>query len=193
MYCKDNLCYVPIPKNSSCYTVDLLTRNGWTAGNFLTADLSNKKFIILLRDPIDRWVTGLAQYFCSAVIDDEYATEEIQRDFNDLVKRIIFDQVIFDDHTEKQVYFIKGIPLEQCVFLNSTAGLDQALKKYLTAQGQDLNTDYELFKNASSDNIVHPNIVKLVQDWLCNDDALTDRLLEVYADDYKLIDSVDII
>jgi hypothetical protein len=187
MYCKDNLCYIPIPKNSSCYTVDLLTRNGWTASNFLTADLTDKKFVVLLRDPIDRWITGIAQYFCSVVVDNEYATEEIERDFNELVKRIIFDQVIFDDHTETQLYFIKSIPLAQCTFFDSSTDLAETLKKYLVSENQNLNTEYELFRNASNDNIVHPNLVKLFKNWVETDKNLVDRLTYVYADDFELI------
>jgi hypothetical protein len=132
MFVKDNLVYIPIPKNSSSYIGQLLLKNNWNIGNFLTTDLTNKQLIILLRDPIDRWISGMAEYLCSSLLKNGRTSDDIIKNWNGIVQDLVFDQVIFDDHTEKQVYFIQGIPIENCVFFNSAKQPEQAVKKYLT-------------------------------------------------------------
>ena len=66
-------------------------------------DLTNKVAWVVLRDPVDRWLSGMAEYITRYHRDF---------DFNQLNQQsldLIFDRVAFDDHTESQVYFFDGI------------------------------------------------------------------------------------
>jgi hypothetical protein len=186
MFVKNNLVYIPIPKNSSSYIGQLLLKNGWGIGNFLTTNLTNKQLIILLRDPIDRWISGMAEYLCSSLLTNGRTSDDIIKNWNEVVQDLVFDQVIFDDHTEKQVYFIQSVPRENCVFFNSTKQPEQAVKQYLTIQGIDLNTDIELDRNQTQGNKHKESLVNFLRDQLAQNPRLTNKLMNTYREDYTL-------
>lgn len=187
----DKFFYVPIPKNSSSYMTALLRENNWQLFNFLYDNIEDKKCIILLRDPVDRWITGISQYLCSYVINDGYNANDVIKDWSKLVEKIVFDRVIFDDHTEQQCYFFNSIPLDNCVFFDSTNNPEVAVKKYLNTHGCDLNIQLSLPKNESNGNSEHAKFVKWFTELLQNNNYLIDRLKDVYHDDYNLLKMVD--
>jgi len=190
MFIKDKLCYVPIPKNSSSYIGQLLLSNGWGIANFLTSDLTDKKFIILLRDPIDRWISGMAQYMCSALLKNGQTAKDIVDGWNSLTQDLVFDRVIFDDHTEKQVYFINSIPEKNCIFFSSMHDPQLSIKNYLNLNSYDLNIDIEIDRNQSQGNEHKEILVKFLQDQLTNNPELVNKLINTYQEDLKLWKSI---
>ena len=186
MFVKDNLVYIPIPKNSSSYIGQLLLKNNWNIGNFLTTDLTNKQLIILLRDPIDRWISGIAEYLCSSLLKNGRTSDDIIKNWNGIVQDLVFDQVIFDDHTEKQVYFIQSIPRENCVFFNSAKQPEQAVKQYLTTYDVDLNIDIVIDRNQTQGNKYKEPLVNFLRDQLAQNPSLTNKLMNTYREDYTL-------
>ena len=186
MFVKDHLCYIPIPKNSSSYIGQLLLKNGWDIGNFLTTDLTNKQLIILLRDPIDRWISGMAQYLCSVLLKNGRTSDDIIKNWNSIVQDLVFDRIIFDDHTEKQLYFIQGVPRKNCVFFNSTKKPERAIKQYLTMQNLDLNIDIDIDRNQTKGDDYKELLVKFLQEQLARNPDLTTKLMNIYREDYIL-------
>ena len=190
MFIKDNTVFIPIPKNSSSYIGQLLLKNGWEIGNFLNTDLTNKHAIVLIRDPIDRWISGMTQYLCSALLKNGRTSSDIINNWNSIVEDLVFDQIIFDDHTEKQVYFIHGIPRENCVFFNSAKHPEQAIKNYLTTQGIDLNTDMDIDRNQTQGNEHKELLVNFLRNQLTQNPNLTTRLMNIYREDYTLWNAI---
>ena len=186
MFVKDNLVYIPIPKNSSSYIGQLLLKNNWNIGNFLTTDLTNKQLIILLRDPVDRWISGMAEYLCSSLLKNGRTSDDIIKNWNNIIQDLIFDRVIFDDHTEKQVYFIQSIPIENCVFFNSAKQPEQAVKQYLTTHDIDLNIDIVIDRNQAQGNKYKESLVDFLRDQLAQNPNLTNKLINTYREDYTL-------
>ena len=186
MFMKDNLVYIPIPKNSSSYIGQLLLKNGWGIGNFLTTDLTNKQLIILLRDPIDRWISGMAEYLCLSLLKNGRTSDDIVKNWNNIIQDLIFDRVIFDDHTEKQVYFIQSIPIKNCVFFNSAKQPEQAVKQYLTTHDIDLNIDMVIDRNQTQGNKYKEPLVNFLRDQLAQNPSLTNKLMNTYREDYTL-------
>jgi len=186
MFFKDNLVYIPIPKNSSSYIGQLLLKNNWNVGNFLTTDLTNKQLIILLRDPIDRWISGMSEYLCSSLLTNGRTSDDIIKNWNNIVQDLVFDRVIFDDHTEKQVYFIQSIPIENCVFFNSAKQPEQAVKQYLTTHNVDLNIDIVIDRNQTHGNKYKEPLVDFLRDHLAQNPSLTNKLMNTYREDYTL-------
>ena len=191
MVVTDKFFYVPIPKNSSSYITALLRANDWQLYNFLYDNTIDKKCIILLRDPVDRWITGISQYLCSYVLDHDFNSRDLINDWSRLVETILFDRVIFDDHTEKQCYFFNSIPIDQCVFFDSTNKPEVAIKKYLNSHGYDLNINLSLTRNASTGNREHHNLCAFITNVLQENPAFVHRLKDVYRDDYNLIETVN--
>ena len=183
--------YVPIPKNASSYMTALLRANDWQLYNFLYDNITDKKCIILLRDPVDRWITGISQYLCSYVINDDFNSNDLINDWSRLVETIIFDKVIFDDHTEQQCYFFNSIPIDQCVFFDSTNQPEVNIKKYMNTLGYDLDVNIELPKNESIGNREHNKLCKFFTLWIQENPELMQRIKDVYHDDYNLIETVN--
>jgi hypothetical protein len=102
------------------------------------------------------------------------------------VQDLIFDRIIFDDHTEKQVYFIQSIPMENCVFFNSAKQPEQAVKQYLTTQDVDLNTDIDINRNQTQGNKYKESLVNFLRDQLAQNPSLTNKLMNTYREDYTL-------
>ena len=96
-----DLMYINIPKNASSWTKLNCKDWGWEFFNYHSDNLYHKHSLIVLRDPVDRWLSGIAEYFFLYHKNLDFA--HISRPFLDL----IFDRVAFDDHTEKQILFIK--------------------------------------------------------------------------------------
>ena len=186
MFVKNNLCYVPIPKNSSSYIGQLLLKNGWDIDNFLTTDLTNKNIIVLLRDPKERWISGMVQYLCSSLLKHHKTSGYLIDNWNDMMQDLIFDQIIFDDHTEKQVYFIQDIPRENCVFFDSAKQPGQVIKQYLSTHNVDLNTDINLDRNQTQGNEHKEVLVGFLQDQLDKNPNLLTKLMTKYREDYTL-------
>ena len=187
MFTTQDVFYIPIPKNSSSYVGKLMLANKWNIANFLETDLTNKKIIVILRDPIDRWVSGMAQYLCSSVVSKGYSADTIIQTWNEITQTLVFDKVIFDDHTEKQVYFINTVPTESCIYFNSTHGVGELLQKCLGENNINLNIN---IKSELDGNMQHKLLANFLKELLVQTPVLVDRLKEVYADDYKLIESV---
>lgn len=179
--------YIPIPKNSSSYVGKLMLANNCNVANFLETDLTNKKIIVLLRDPINRWVSGMAQYLCSSIVIQGYSADDIINNWSEILQAVIFDKVIFDDHTEKQIYFINTISKESCIYFNSSHGVGELLQKYLSEHNVNLNIDVD---SNIPVNTQHTKLADFLKNILAQDINLVNRLKEVYADDYKLIESV---
>lgn len=186
MFVKNDLCYIPIPKNSSSYIGQLLLKNGWNTANFLTSDLSNKKIIVLVRDPMDRWISGMSQYLCSTLLKNGRTEIDIINSWNDIIQDLIFDRIIFDDHTEKQVYFINSVPRKNCVFFDSSNQPDMAVKQYLLTQGIDLNIDIEIDRNQTQGNKHKETFTHFLQNQLVQNPNLTETIKNTYKEDYAL-------
>lgn len=191
MVVTDKFFYVPIPKNSSSYMTALLRANDWQLYNFLYDNITDKKCIILLRDPVDRWISGISQYLCSYVLDNDFNSRDLINDWSRLVETILFDRVIFDDHTEQQCYFFNSIPIDQCVFFDSTNQPEVNIKKYMNTLGYDLDINIELPKNESTNNRDHNRLRKFFTKWLQENPALMQRIKDVYRNDYNLIETVN--
>lgn len=87
-----------IPKNSSSWLkVWLRDENGWTLETGTHEKYVNMEVLVALRDPVERWLSGAAEYL-SLYFD----STEVQ---NTGVARILEDVIAVDDHTECQCVF----------------------------------------------------------------------------------------
>jgi hypothetical protein len=73
------------------------------------------------------------------------------------------------------------------VYFNSVHGVGEVLQKYLLEHNINLNIDIDI---DLEDNIQHQKLTKFLKTLLDQNTKLVNRLKEVYADDYKLINEV---
>jgi len=102
--------WVNIPKNASSFTQTLLAHQLlWYEMNYHLDDLKDKTPMVVLRDPITRWVSGITEYI------NRYQHNFETHTVTDQLLDWIFDTITFDDHTERQHYFVQNIDLHRSV------------------------------------------------------------------------------
>jgi len=192
IFVNGSICYNPIPKNASTYIGSLLLRNGWNVDNHLTSDMAEKTTIVLLRDPITRWVSGITQYLFSALVHRGATVSDIIKDWNLVRKWLILDNMVFDDHTEKQTYFLNGIDLDQCVFFDASDNPHTWIREFLVSQGQTLTLDVNPTQINFNTTVASPRqkLAEFFTQQLGQDGDFIKRIFEVYQDDFELIKSV---
>jgi hypothetical protein len=116
-----------IPKNASSYVLDWATQQGWRTA-LASRTTGVKEMVILLRDPVSRWISGIAQYINTyilsvhgpngpifpgeAITELDYVmdAETFVLQYTDVTERLIFDVLSrFDDHVWPQHEIIQDI------------------------------------------------------------------------------------
>ena len=175
--------YVHIPKNASSFIKSCLlgTKDWFHCEKFIT----NNQYLIALRDPIERWVSGMAQ-FIQANPQTAW-TEEV-----------IFDTITFDDHTEEQVYFLQSLNLEKdlakCTFFLVNDSLSSKIFKWQSAnfvkwENTAYPTHNEKF-NVGSNTEGRAEIVQRLWTMIDNNPDNLLKLKQHFSLDYELFNSV---
>tara|TARA_R110000796_G_scaffold60233_4_gene139131 strand:- start:3732 stop:4424 length:693 start_codon:yes stop_codon:yes gene_type:complete len=191
-----------IPKNASTFLGNALVSNGWTFSN-----LSHVKDIIqlaVLRDPVDRWLSGYATYAALHLFGWGYGSDHYIAEYtvSPLVEKIIFSKLVFDDHTTPQIVFVNQLSDDDEVVyfdceretlvdnLSKYTGLDIKITDAIIDNSREDNYDtknlYEFFKaklDAKSDYLEPVN----VQERYLKNITLRERIHSVYKSDFKLI------
>jgi hypothetical protein len=125
--------YVNIPKCASSWTKEYLAHLGtvhnnvWEGGNFVKNNLDSYSPIIILRDPVARWVShSPALNKVEHMLEDPAAAsaffENMQQEFH-------------DEHTCPQSSFIQGLNLESATFFLCDNNLSKNFYNFLVANG----------------------------------------------------------
>ena len=120
-----DLMYVYIPKNASSWTKPNLKDWGWEFFNYRT-DRLNKHALVILRDPVERWLSGIAEYLTLYHKDMVKPWKETED--------IIFDRITFDDHTEKQTKFLEGLDTDNCTFMMCDESYRQNFSNFIATR-----------------------------------------------------------
>lgn len=178
-----DLMYVHIPKNASSWTKPNLQDWGWEFYNYHT-DKLNKPALIVLRDPVDRWLSGIAEYFTL------YHPLMSSGHFTQSVFDLVFDRVTFDDHTEKQVKFIQGLDTDQCTFMmcdkNYRTNFSTFIKEHLGTNKYD---NYE-YQHVSENSPERRQFKMLFNEAIADRPKYLQRIKDHFDEDYRLIEQV---
>jgi hypothetical protein len=180
--------YLNIPKNASTYLTNILKNNSWIHWNILDNSESIKTTIAFIRDPVDRWISGFATYAALHLFGYGYGSDHFVEDFNDLSKRIIFDQIIFDDHTDFQVKYVKQIQEHNPVFFRYNKNLITQINSFL---GYDLNTTATISANKSESNYDTNQVSQFLKKQLDHNPDLKAQVIQHYKQDYEFINSIE--
>lgn len=195
---------VNMPKNASSFVLDWASHNGWTQATVGDAcDWENvKTMIVILRDPVQRWVSGVAQYITSYILSNcgpngpyyehNQHTQYISADtfiqqYNDVVDRLLFDNAVWlDDHVWPQhMIFENLLPNVARKFFMFGPTLESQLSQSLAWKPIE-----NLDRNVGSDNVDTKKLQEFFYNHLNNRPDLIKRLHDFYQTDYKLIEEV---
>lgn len=179
-----DLMYVYIPKNASSWTKPNLKDYNWEFYNYHFDNFYNKHSIIVLRDPVDRWLSGIAEYMYlyHSSLDSAY--------FSKSLFDIVFDRVAFDDHTEKQCLFIDGLDFANCTFFWCDQNYRKNFSTFLKTKGMEnkfYNYDYQ---NVTSDNFIRNKFKTIFQKVIEENSKYLSSIKNYFSQDYKLIESI---
>jgi len=153
-----------IPKNASCtirkrFLQDLDTWEDYEIDNY----------IIFLRDPITRWISGFIEYLAPRY--DIFCQKQ---------KHINFDRIEFDEHTTPQYKFLPNDYLGKSKFYNiDNGGLHLFNNEY-----KIWDTGIPKMNRTSSDprkKMIHKDMTSIR--------IPTERIIEYYSMDYKLLEA----
>jgi len=184
-----DLMYVNIPKNASSWTKPNLLDHHWEFYNYHYDHMYHKHAMVVLRDPIERWLSGICEYFT------QYHRNIDVAQFNSAFYDLIKEQITFDDHSEKQVYFIEGLNPEKTTFFWCDTDYRLYFSQFLRNQGvpnaeKYANYDYQHTTEDRRDGDTKRSTFKKIFQPLLDDSAFVDRLKQHYAKDYELISKV---
>lgn len=184
--------YLNIPKNSSSGVKSTLLASGWEYGNI--HDYPDAKVFAILRDPINRWISGVVEYllmYHQNTIDSiiEPNNHECWPLLGDkLGFSILFDRITFDDHTERQAVFLQGLDLSRFTWFYINSDFNTVLSKYLTEIG--CVDTFHTNENAASDVPKKQSLKKLIKYIVDTDEYKKYNLTQWHWCDYKLIEQL---
>ena len=189
-----------IPKNASTFLGNCLTANGWTFSNI--SHTQNVVQLVVLRDPVERWLSGFATYAALHLFGWGYGSDHFIKEYNPLVEKIIFTKLAFDDHTAPQSVFLEQLDdnNEIVYFDCKKETLIDSLSKYT---GFDIKVTDAIIDNSREDNYDTKNLYEFFKDRLnmkseylepinvqeryLKNISLRDRIHNVYESDYHII------
>lgn len=195
---------VSIPKNASSYIADWATKNNWSMIN-LDSNNNVNEVIVILRDPVDRWISGITQYINTYILSvhgpngpifneaditehDYYMSANMLIDqYNQLSERLLFDVIsLFDDHVYPQHEFIKDLlPNVPRTYFYIDSTVNNRIGNYLGFEPYN-----NLDSNASENNAEMKVLQKFFKQRLIERPELRKRLAKHYEEDYNLIAQV---
>ena len=178
-----DLMYVYIPKNASSWTKPNLLDYGWEMSNYhKDQDCAKKPALVVLRDPVDRWLSGIAEYMALYQPNFRLLFQETEE--------LVFDRIVFDDHTEKQVKFLQGLDTDRCIFIRCDDDYRKNFSDFISEHyGANKYARYE-YQNVSVNNDERRRFKTLFQRVLEREPKYLKRLLDYYEEDYQLIQQV---
>lgn len=176
-----DLMYVYIPKNASSWTKPNLLDWGWEFYNYHTDDL-NKHALVVLRDPVDRWLSGIAEYLTLYHKDRLISSD---------IAALIFDRVSFDDHTERQVKFLQGLDTDNCTFIKCDTDYRTNFSQFIGQRLGDNKYYNYAYQHVSESCPSRSKFKRLFQELIDANPSYLDNVRNYYAEDYKLIEQIE--
>ena len=100
--------------------------------NYITDDLSDYRFLVSLRDPYSRWLSGVSEWIVRhGIVNIEDPNVFRQHEFI----KFLLNAKALDSHTEHQVHYIAGINPARIDFLLVDKDYSQTLLKYCQEVG----------------------------------------------------------
>jgi hypothetical protein len=175
--------YINIPKNATSWTKQNLQNWGWECYNYHIDNLK-KTPIIVLRDPVDRWLSGIGEYMYL------YHRNINIAEFNEAFHDLVFDKIAFDDHTERQVYFLEGLELTNAIYFEFGTNYRQNFRNFLISnQMPDQYSRYE-YQHVSDDSPERRQFKKIFGEQIQRSKYLY-QIEQYFKPDYELIEKVE--
>jgi hypothetical protein len=193
---------VNIPKNASSFVSQWTSHFDWRAAMASHYENRIAEMIVILRDPLDRWISGISQYVTGYILhakgaydtstgpgqEDQYinATTFINQ-YNATVERMLFDNLDrHDDHVWPQNEIINGILSDKRkIYYYLDDNLEQKLCQHL-----GISKMPGIDRNQGNKNLDQKILQMFFRERLQQKSSLRQRVVDRYKKDYQLINQV---
>lgn len=196
---------VNIPKNASSYIHNWAKEYGWLTTALIDDDWNAvNQITVVLRDPVERWISGMAQYLKTYVLcpvgvngpiypdsprayhagNNPLSAQEFIDLYNLSTERLIFDNVYrFDDHVWPQYAFFYNLrPYAERKYFFLDQNFDKNFSPYV---GGLPIPDLDRNEGAADPNT--KTLQMFLKNLLDSRPDLLDRVKDAYKEDYALI------
>lgn len=177
--------YLHIPVNASSWGKMIFLHAGFSIdrANHINNEYSG---IVFLRDPIQRWLSGMATWL-TARLPDYTGLLDIRG--NHALLDVLYSTVRFDEHTEQQTYFLTNLDTGKMKFWFVQPNLSHSMNQYFR---KSFNIDISRFpiENASTiegGKLIPRNYFKFE---LEKNSCYLQRVKDFLYADYKFISGV---
>jgi hypothetical protein len=194
---------VNIPKNASSFLLNWSQDNRWTVAHADDVAQTLQEIIVILRDPLERWISGFAQYASGNILHAKrfYSTDtgpgpdfqymsalDFIKNYNPLTERLVFDNLeLFDDHVWPQQLFFKDLlPNLPRKYFYINENINNQLQKYFGWLPASDNLD----RNDSNNDLDKKLIKQWLRGRLMQVPELQTTILNAYVEDYRLIEQI---
>lgn len=193
---------VNIPKNASSFLLDWTSKNGWSTTVVKHQMLA--ELIVVLRDPVDRWISGISQYINTYILsvhgpngpvfpgdlitafDYVMSATDFIKEYNQTTERLLFDVIFqFDDHVWPQCDFFQNIKSQNQTYFYIDSDFTDKISCYLNIDFVD-NLDYNSSKHNQNMAVLQNFFTQRLQ----TRPELRQRIVQAYSNDYELINNV---
>lgn len=194
--------YVNIPKNASSFIKSCLESLDFKYSNIQYHHSATP--IVVLRDPIDRWVSGIYEYLLMYHVNlvdglcEPYCRGKL--DFaplfnQELLMAVIFDRITFDDHTERQVAFLQNIDLNKSKFLIYGQNFSHDFSAMINTLGYKNSFNMLPVENGGGGELgtleyKRRNFKTLLNEFIDSNQTVKSKLLKWFELDYQLLQRV---
>jgi len=181
---------ISIPKNASTFSQEWASLSGWSSA---TAYKSKGidwdqlvEIIVIVRDPVERWVSGVSEYIKGYILKSGTASDFIAN-YNSYTEGLIFDNLSnLDEHVWSQNYFFKDVYPDvprKYIYMNKNFEFNLKHELSLCDRANDLD------KNRSIDNLDKKELQHFFHTLLQKRKGLCKLVKHAYKKDYEVIEN----
>lgn len=176
--------YFPILKNASSWGHEFFTKNFnfvYKGGTKFTLDEENKKAIIFFRNPVERWFSGVTQWFMlnrlnftdnTVIIPEDYKIDEV-------LMKLIFTVGGIEDHSKTQMETMTNLNFYRCHFFDvGASNFKKNLVTFLETEKKVKVIYQDIPKiNTTTEDVFKNNIYSQIKNSYTNNEKLKNSIL----------------
>ena len=187
--------YVSIGKVASTFMGEFLANLKWTNTSYNYNEIDKqrlpKTYMVVLRDPVERWCSGIVEYLVNnrRFLEGEGSEWSLQ---NRETLDFIFGVAKFDRHTCSQVDYLHGLDTNECVFFKLDSNFEDTMKRFAEKELNSPINDAIIrdFAYNTSERETHKTLRNTINFQIKNNPRYMKTIKDHFKNDIILFDQV---
>ncbi len=188
--------YIPIGKVASTFMSEFLAQLKWVNQPWNYNDVDKhrapKKYMVVLRDPVERWCSGIVEFLVNHTKFIEKGHEVGWNLQNRETLDFIFGVAKFDRHTCSQVDYLHGLDTKDCVFFKLDKNFEDTMRRFAKEELHSPINDVIIrdFAYNTSNRETHKTLRNTIDFQIKNNPRYTKIIKDHFVNDIILFDQV---